>query len=423
MTYDLNSNEVFSMTTIREVMDKNFAHVKFDKELCKRIIDFPIRFMNKNEDNSAFFGGVLMGVQKVRFYDTDREIWFDDVLRIDEALLKRDFSKVKYIDPSHVVQSDVFNHIPGYLVFRLLKETSIPMNIRHEAMVSAFMALHIKYLTSLLARRFNKYPAQREVAEAAFAALTYRSDIKTMGSWERLIRQRSEGIVSSDSIYQPFFQDKTEEKDYWSSRIVSDTQSRIRELINKYYQVYVSTIQSGNRLVMTTDVAVTADGEQILRDKTTGYAAYIRYLYSVAQNEQNFIKPELIKIVSSAMTTMDPEMLEKTLVYIVKNINQPRMGYIEKVMEESLLYAFDWMQSNKTMLGRNLDLANIIAKIRAKVMASKTEDSRVLYIRDEGERIVRDATKATNKAYIASCRTGMMLYFILRAICKQYYSR
>ncbi|MFO5742563.1 hypothetical protein ACLBPW_31215, partial [Klebsiella pneumoniae] len=69
-------------------------------------------------------------------------------------------------------------------------------------------------------------------AEAAFAALNYRFDIKTIVSWEKLFRQRAEVIIAPDSIYAPFLTGKTQELDYWSGRVVADTQTRLRELIN-----------------------------------------------------------------------------------------------------------------------------------------------------------------------------------------------
>ncbi|BEG72656.1 hypothetical protein [Pseudomonas phage PA1C] len=411
--------------TIRQVLDKHFEDVKFDRDLCKRIIDYTVRYMNRNEDHSAFFGGVLLGVQEVRFYDTDREIWFDDVLRVDDDLLRHDFVKAEGIDPTHIVASDPFNHIPGYLTIQLNKRNDIPLNIKQEAITCAFMVLHFKYLTSLLVRRF-KYPARREVAEATFAALNYKFDIKAIGSWGKLIRERSEGISSNDTsnIYYSYLHDKIEDKDgYMSKRVVTDTQSRIRELINKYYEVYIRTLQSGSRLVMTSDIGVNTDGDQILRDKVNGYSGYLRYMHGVVNNEQNFIRPELLGVIENSMAAMPPKLLVESLQYMSRNYGQPRMGHLEKLVDECLLYAFDYMQSIKTSVQRNTDLNGIIVKIRAKLMASRSEDPRVLFMRDTGEAMVKEATKIKNPAVIAATRTGIMLYIILRAMTRNYYSR
>lgn len=410
-----------SKLTIREVMDKHFAETKFDQALCKRITEYCNRFMNRNEDHSAFFGGVLLGVNPIRFYETDRELWFDDVLGIDDDLLRADFNKVDSIDPSHNVVSDPFNHIPGYVCFRLLQERNIPLNIRHEAMVSLFMVLHFKYLTSLLVRRF-KYPAKREVAEATFLALNYKWDIRRLGSWHALIRDRAEGIIAPDSIYAG--QIHKADEDYWSSRIVTDTQGRIRELINKIYSVYIKTLQEGSRIVTTREMVPTTDGDSVLRDKASGYASYLRYMQSTVQSEQNFIRPELLGVVERAMNDVMPaQPFEDTLRYLSRNINQPRSKHISQMIDECLLYTFDFMQSIRTQVSRNNDLEGLLSKIRAKIMASRSSDPRVLYLRDTGEKIVRDATNVRNPAVLAATRTGVMLYIILRALTKSYYAK
>ncbi|MOA42234.1 hypothetical protein D3C78_1642660 [compost metagenome] len=99
------------------------------------------------------------------------------------------------------------------------------------------------------------------------------------------------------------------------------------------------------------------------------------------------------------------------------------MGQLEKLVDECLLYAFDYMQSIRTSVQRTNDLNGLIVKIRAKLMAPRSEDSRVLFMRDTGEELVREATKIKNPAVIAATRTGIMLYLILRAMTKSYYSR
>lgn len=408
--------------TVREVLDKHFVDVKFDKALCQRIIDYTVRLMNRDADHSAFFGGVLMGVNEIRFYDNDRELWFDDVIQVDDDLLQADFYKAEGIDPKHIVASDCFNHLPGYISMRLFKETSIPLNIRHQAMVHAFMALHFKYITSLLVRRF-KYPARRDVAEATFAELSYKFDIKAIGSWGALIRQRSEGIVAPDSIYHSFMQDRSDSYEYWSRRVVTDTQTRIRELIKKYYDMYLTTLARGSRIVSTSDIMIDGDGEMALRDRVNGYSTYLRYMHTTVQHPDNFIKQPLMAIIESAMHTMPGPMLQESLMFMSRNIGQARSKDISVFIDESLLYAFDFMQSNRASVQRSNDLKKLITLIRAKVMAPKSEDYRVLKIRETGERIVKEATKSKHEGQIAATRTGMMLYVILRAMTKSYYTK
>src|SRR5690554_5279886 len=101
--------------SLKEVFDRQFDQVKFDRQLCQRIIRFSNAFMTRNDDHSAFFGGVLLGVHPIRFLESDREAWYEDVLDIDEELLLADFRKVKSINHEFKVMSDVFNYTPVYL--------------------------------------------------------------------------------------------------------------------------------------------------------------------------------------------------------------------------------------------------------------------------------------------------------------------
>lgn len=410
--------------TMQEVLDEHFSSVTFDAALCKRIIEYSVRFMNRNEDHSAFFGGVLMGVNPVYFYDTDRELWFDDVLRIDEDLLQHDFDNAEGVDPKNQkVASDVMNYTPGYITQRLMKQTTIPLKTRHEACRHAFQVLHYKYITSLLVRRF-KYPARREVAEATFANLNYKFDIKTLGSWGNLIRDRAEGIIDTDSIYYPVLSEKPGvDYDYWIKRIVTDTQTRIRELINKYYSVYIATLNSGATIRTTSDIMVNTDGEMALRDKVNGYRTYVTYMHGICTNKDNLIKGELLPVIGSAMHTMPEPMLISSLEFIARNFNQPRSKDLTKFVDESLIYCFEYMQSIKQSVQRNNDLKQLVSRLRLLLMAPKSSDVRVLTIRDMGDQIVKNATNSKHAGQIAATRTGLVLYLILRAMTKNYYTR
>lgn len=410
--------------TMREVMDEHFKDVKFDAALCKRIIEYSIRFMNRNEDHSAFFGGVLMGVNPVYFYDTDRELWFDDVLRVDEDHLQHDFQRAEGVDPvNQKVASDVMNYTPGYITMRLLQQKDIPLKTREEACRHAFQVLHYKYITSLFVRRF-KYPARREVAEAAFAALNYKFDIKTLGSWGNLVKDRSEGIFAPDSIYYPVLTEQPNvDYDYWTRRIVTDTQTRIRELINKYYTVYINTLNAGTLIRTTSDIMINTDGEMALRDKVNGYRNYITYMHSVCTNRENLIKSDLLGVIGNAMHTMPEPMLISTLEFLARNFNQPRSKDLTKFVDESLLYCFEYMQSIKQSVQRNNDLKELTQKLRLLLMAPKSSDPRVLTIRDMGDAIVKNATNSKHAGQIAATRTGLTLYLILRAMTMRYYTR
>jgi hypothetical protein len=404
--------------TLKEVFDQQFDQVKFDRDLCQRVIQYSQRFMTRNDDHSAFFGGVLLGVNPIRFLESDREAWYEDVLDVDEALLTNAFRKVKSINHEFKVMSDVFNYTPIYLAHRL-EQANLPQKLKRDAQVHGFMVLHYRFLTSLLVTRF-RYPADREVAQATYSMLSGRYDIRRYGSWRALLEARSEDLVSPNSIYRRAIQDF--KPDPSLIRVVTDTQGRIREVVKKIYAVYLETLQSGVRVTSTSDTMMTTDGEMVLRDRKNGYADYLRYMNEVAQTERNLIKDELINVIASAMPTMPPQLLKETLVYLTRNYQQRGQAYLEELVKETLLYTFDYLQSNRSLVGRSNDLAALVANVRSLLMASRSSDPSVLKMREQAEKLVMNAVKTRNGAVIASVRTGLLLYVILRAMTKQYYT-
>lgn len=411
--------------TLRQIFDGQFDQVKFDKALCQRIIRYSQKFMTRNDDHSAFFGGVLLGVNPIRFLESDRETWYEDVLDIDEDLLLAEFHKAGAINFEFKVMSDAFNYTPAYVCHRLEQVTNIPQALKRQAQIHAFMVLHYRFLTSLLVTRF-RYPADPEIAQAAYAALSGRFDIKRYGSWRALLEARSESIVEPNSIYRrvitEFSPDSSVGEGPSVIRIVTDTQGRIREVVNKIYSVYVATKEGGSRISSTSDLAISSDGELVLKDRKNGYASYLRYINEIVQSEKNLIKQELVDIIANAMTTMPPNLLVDSLKYLSANYRQKGQGYLEEIVQENLLYTFDYLNSNRLLFGKSNDLPALIARLRSLYMASRSSDPVVLKLRNLTEKMVDASVKSRNQAVIAAVRTGVLLYLVLRAMTKQHYS-
>tara|TARA_B100002019_G_C21270549_1_gene601979 strand:+ start:166 stop:1404 length:1239 start_codon:yes stop_codon:yes gene_type:complete len=412
------------MSSLKEVFDEQFKDVSFDRQLCQRIIKFSNNFMTRNDDHANFFGGVTMGVHPIRFLESDRERWYDEVLDIDETLLATAFKKVTSVNHSFNVMGDVFNYTPiyaaHYISYRIQSASSIPQSLKKEACVHAFMVLHYRYLTSLLIPRF-RYPADPEIAQATYMRLSGRFDIRRYGSWRKLLLARSEDLVSVNSIYRNAIRDFA--PDGMVIRIVTDTQGRIRELVKKIYQEYINTKESGQRVRSVSSTVMTTDGEMILRDRHSDYASYVRYIREVVGNERSFIRDELVGVISSAMKTMPPELLVDALKYMSTHHNDPRKKYLDELLQETLVYVFNYLQENRILLSRGGDVANILAKLRNLLMASRSTDTTVMKLRKDADRLVAASVRSRNASIAASVRTGVLLYIALRTLTKNYYSQ
>lgn len=411
------------MSTLKAIFDEQFDEVVFDKALCQRIIRFSQWFMTRNDDHSAFFGGVLLGVNPIRFYDSDREKWYEEVIDIDESLLENGFKAASAIDFNYNVMSDVFNYTPIYLCHRLRMEKGISKSLVEEAQMHAFMVLHYRFLTSLLVTRF-RYPADPEIAQATYASLSMRFDIKKYGSWRNLLEARSSNLASPESIYNGVINDFSPDTSKGTGasviRVVTDTQGRIRELVNKIYAIHVNNKDLGKRVSITTDIQFDHLGETVLKDRKGGYASLLRYANEVALLPQSLIKPELVDVINNLMSTMPPQLLIESLKYLSTHYQQPKMEALELIVKEALLFAFDFMHRNRTLVRTN-DLATILVRLRALLTASRTTDPVIIRLRNLTEQLVLKAVNTKNTAVIASVRTGLLLYIVLRTLSKQHY--
>lgn len=406
------------MSSLKEIFDRQFAEVEFDAAFCARVIRFSNWFMTKNHDHVEFFGGVLIGVNPLRFLESDRDQWFNDVLTIDEGALKEDFRRnATSVNMSFNVMSDVFNYTSLYVCHRLFHNRTLPPKLRTDAMVHSIMVLHYRFLTGLLVRRF-RYPANREIAQAAYNSLSRRYDIRRYPSWRALLEARGYEIALQNMIYRNAIAGfKPDAKVIYT---VTTTQGRIREVINKQFSVYVDTIERGERIHSQSSTMVTTDGETILRDKTNGFDNYVRFMGDVIQTRNDFIKPVLVDIITSVVKNCPKETLVASLEYIGQHVNEKRYGYLSELVNKTLVYLFDFLSKDPLLLRRN-DLAAILSKLHIQYTASRAGDPVVLSIRSLADKLVKSAHHTKTPSVVTATRTAVLMYLSLRALTKDQF--
>ncbi|MBN22774.1 MAG: hypothetical protein CL678_15925 [Bdellovibrionaceae bacterium] len=119
---------------------------------------------------------------------------------------------------------------------------------------------------------------------------------------------------------------------------------------------------------------------------------------------------------------MPERFLTDTLMFMSKHYRSPRYAHIEELVDETLLHAFDYISSNRAILANPNDLAGMLTRLRAVYMSSRSSDASLLKMRKLSEEIVEKAIKSRNVSIIASVRTGLMLYLVLRAFTMKHYT-
>jgi hypothetical protein len=285
-------------------------------------------------------------------------------------------------------------------------------------MIDVLLVLQFKLLTSRLYRHFP-YPADKATAEATYAELSNKFAIKIYGSWIGLLRARSEEIISNTSIH--FDTIAKMDRDSKVIYMLNDVQGRLRDMLKNIYGVFIRVHNQGSK-IRSISATVEHDGVEILKDRLHGAGNYTRYLKSVVPDRNSFIREELLRVVEKLMHSMPPKLLEQTLEFISDHYLKKNELGVEKVIDGVMLHSFAYLADNRQLIRANVDLAELLVRLRGAYTSSRSTDPDLLALREDTAEIVKKAVHVKTESVIASVRTGVLLYLVARAYTMRHYS-
>lgn len=404
---------------VTEVFEDECSGIEIDAKFIKKLHLFQVSFVNKNEEHIAFFGGHLLGVHKVRFTAHEENYWFEDILLVNEYDLKERLHKLPGINPDFVVSSDVFNISAVWLTHAIYMSDKLTNEQKEQGMVDAILIMNFRFMTSRLAHYF-RYPADPAIAEEVYNRLSYKFAIKQHKTWFNVLKNRAQDTVAITSIHYKTLTTMADNKAV--ADMINDCQGRIRDIIKNIYEVIDRVKKEGVRIATTSDVGNGFDGQEILKDKIHGLNGYTQYLKSVISDRNSFIKDELVNVMDQILGNLSYTLFIQTLEWVSDNYGKSKGNIIDHVVEEVMTHSFAYLEDNRSMMKGNVNLTNVLARLRGVYMSSRTTDPILLDIREKCEEIAYLATKNKNKNILPSLRTGLMLYLVSRAFTKQHYS-
>lgn len=403
--------------SIKQVFDENCDRVKANRQLVKTIRELRVGFVNRNEDHLNFFSSNLLGVYPVRYRDQDRQRWFDEIMEVDESDIKRDIRHVDYLDPEWVRPNDPVNLSCIWLLYQIYHSTTLSQKEKEQGLIDTVLMLQYKYLSSIMAHYF-RYPADEATAKATYEALSRKFEIKIYGSWQALLEHRAKMILDRSSIHHTTYTTMRSDKDV--VYMINDIQQRLREIVKKYTKIFIEVKEQNLKITSSSNVIV-LDGESEIVDRTRDHTDYIRYLKDVIKDKPTFIRKELVDVVGDAMHTMNVEHLYQALEYCSDNFGRGGDKNIENLIDETLLHAYSFLSDNKGIMASPSDLAGLIASLKNLYSASRMADPQLIKMRELSEKIIERSVRSRNKAALASVRTGLQIYIVLRAFTRHYY--
>lgn len=407
---------------IKSIFDDECKKLKIDAQFAKAVHRYQILFVNKNREHIEFFGGHTLGVQVVRFTSADRSKWFDEILKAEEGPLASRLSGLDVIDyENRIVGSDTMNLSAIWLLHAIHHSKFLSDKLKREAMIDVVLSLQYKFFTSLLGHYF-RYVADPGVAEATYASLSGRFLIKQYKNWYELFRGRAEEIIKhkkDGGIHYDRIVNMDDDED--CQYMLNDIQGRIRDIMKNIVDEFMTIYKQGTR-IHSTSAVVEHDGAEILRDKTKNLTAYTRYVHSVITDRNSFVREELVSVICSVMSTMPETLFRKTLEYMSDNYRHRQASDIEDLLDKTLVHSFAYLSDNRELVNKNTDLAEFLSRLRGVYTSSRSTDPELFHLRETAERIVGRATQNRNDSVIASIRTGVLLYVVLRAFTMRHYS-
>ncbi len=403
---------------IRGVFEEYCGDIKIDRRFIRMLRQMRLAFVNRNSDHVQFFGGNLLGVYPVRYRTSDREQWYDEVLEANESDLVKAVKDLDSIDPTWVRASDPVNLSVVWLMYRIHNSSALSARDKEQGLMDVLLMLQYKFISSIMSH-FFPYPADHAVAVATYEALSRKFDLKKYGSWQALLEARAEAIMARSSIHYTTYTKLTD--DDAIVYMVSDIQARLREIVKKTSAVFYR-VKEQNLRISSTSSTIEIDGMSEILDRQRDHSRYTRYLHSIITDKPTFIRQELVDVVGDVLHTMPERYLKETLEYCSDNYGAKGDKRIEKLIDETLLHAYEYLSNNRGVMSGPSDLGSLITKLRNIYMASRMSDPVLIGMRDLAEGIVKDSISSRNKAVMASVRTGLQIYLIIRAFSMNHYT-
>lgn len=405
-----------AVPTIADVFMEDCPDLVVDNRFYLRIRNYDRGFVTKNPDHSNFFGGNLIGVYTVRWSEVDKNVWYDDILIADEAELKRDIRSLPSIDPSFKVSSDPVNLSCLWLIHQFHHASKLSQAKRDEGKLMVMRILHYKFISSLL-YRFFKYPARKEVAEAAYDLLSRRFQLKQAGSWGKFIDMRSQDLLSKNSIHYKTYVDFNDDEAIIA--MVNDIQTRIRQTFKNINNVFYDVLRSGTGTKSTTTKLVELDGEVALRDQHRNIPIYQRYIAGIINDANSFIRSELVDVVTSTMSSVAPKSFLEILRYVSLQYGQPKFDYVSELVSETISHGLEYMSERRI---RSTDLVNLVTQLKRTYTSSMASDPNLKHIKALAMDLVDKSSRSKSSSIKAAERTGLLMYIVLRTLTMKHYS-
>lgn len=402
---------------LKELMDREFEHVKIDKDFYKQIMLFVINWENKSPEYQEFVNSPLIGVHTIAFSTKDEGHLFSDILRVDKDQLQQKIYGVEGINKSFLVSSNVINITLTYLMHKVLITTN-----DIETMVNLYKIFSYKQIGSMY-YNFFRFPLDRDKAVSTFEELSDRFLIKKFGSWEKVITYQAELMLVEEKKLSNKGNKSNREKikDFETLEVVAainDMNGRMKDTLCKLAEVLYKTIADKNSTLKSINPNQDlGDGEIGLTSMVGGEYSNTQYLYSIIDSRQDFMSKIAIDLVYQYVKKVDKNKFERTLEYLTEvGVNRDSDDdYIGRTMSEAVEYL-----NRQGIRGDYISrLGSCLKKLNGYFRTATVKSKPLLEAKEILKKHTQDALGITTRSTISTIVIGIMLYLFVRTTARK----
>ena len=398
--------------TISEAFEELFKEVEFNDQLAKGLYNFRVGYITQNREHMEFFGGNLLGVNVVRFKDSDVNRFYE-MLDLEYIDVHENVRKITTIDHSFKVASDPMNLTFMFMIHKFLNSRKCNDQVKRKATTDLALIFFYRCAAALISANF-KYPADPKVAQMAYANLSQKYLIKKLGSWNKVMDYRADALLGKDSPHDKTL--KFFNNDIEVQYAVSDSQGRIREMFKGYYSEFMLVHESGGSVAVQKSITVDAEGEESIREKTTGPENFVFYIRNIITDPPTFIREDLLEVVSKNNSNTSARAIRHTLEWICEAYSQPKHSKLVDDFLTRVIVQAVYFMDNNVEPNKRRDLNYVLSQHKHLFLSTRSVDPDLVHIRDVGENIITLAHGKLSTSLMMSTRTAVIMYVCLRAL-------
>ena len=394
--------------TLKEVFDIH-GLTKVDIDIYKKIQVFRIGWTQKAPEYIDFLGSKLTGVHPIRFSTRDEDMFFVDIINIDQPSLTEDLWATKGIDKNKKVTSNPLYITLVYLMHLTITSRDIGKH-REDMLRELYFIFGYKVISSLFTHYF-KFTVDPSTALAVNERLSNKFIIKKVNNWQELFEYRALDVLPKGLHYLRLNRLDVDE----SNRIISDMQGRIRDMLKNIYIILMEVKDSNDKLVSRSNIEMTEDGASI-KDNTNRPDRYVNYMLSIIDNPSDFIDDDMIYLLNNSYKNLNSRDIYTTLEFMSENNFKDRNKIIENIIISSISY----LNIKGIHSDYNKHMLDVIKYLKGYFISSSVRDKVILDTKKELLNLVKKlpVTKV-NWNYTGLVTYAIIYIFIRSVVSKQ----